>query len=284
MKIILKLSIALILTIKVNLCFPQVIGKCFDNSGNPIPFLNISVKKSITGTVTDENGIFILKDDLQNDYDSLVFTHIGYKMQTVSSNSRDTIKVIMQLSEYQLREVNIRPSDYIFKKEKIIGTKTTSDHVVLSFLSNNLGTEIGKIIEVKKNEKYKINIVYFHLSKFNFKNSTFRINFYKIDKNKIIDPTRANYSDIIKKVNSKGLIEIDVSNDNLEFENDFLVSIEWLDFTVQETNDENIENNIFFSSTVFSGPLYFRGNNLLKWKELKGGYKMGLGIHLSVKY
>ena len=164
MKTVIKLLISLIFITKTNFCFSQVIGKCVDELGAPIPYLNIAIKKTSLGTVTDENGIFTINEGLPNNIDSLVFTHIGYKMQTISANSRDTIIVTMSPSEYQLKEVNIIPSDYIYKKENTVGTKTTSDHVVLSFSSHNLGTEIGKVIEVKKGKKYKIEKINFHLS------------------------------------------------------------------------------------------------------------------------
>lgn len=284
MKTNLKLFFLLLLIIKVNFCISQVIGKCVDESGAPIPFLNIAIKKTSLGTVTDENGIFTINEGLPNNNDSLVFTHIGYKMQTISANRRDTIKVIMFPSEYQLNEVNIRPSDYIYKKEKIVGTETSSDHVVLSFSSHNLGTEIGKVIEVKKGKRYKVEKINFHLSKFNYSKSTFRVNFYKINENNVIETVRENYNDIIKEVSGIGMVKIDVSNENLEFENDFLVSIEWIDFIEKERSDPNLEKNIFFSSTVFSGPFYLRNNNLLKWKKIEGKFNMGLGINLNVKY
>ena len=284
MKTVIKLLILLISLTQINLCFSQVVGKCVDESGAPIPFLNIAIKKTSLGTVTDENGIFKIKEGLPNNTDSLVFTHIGFKMQTISANSKDTIKVIMQPSEYQLKEVNIKPSDYIYKKEKTVGTETTSDHVVLSFSSNNLGTEIGKVIEVKKGKQYKIKKINFHLSKFNYAKSTFRVNFYKINENKSIETVRENYKDIIKVVSDIGMVEIDVSDENLEFDNDFLVSIEWIDFIEKENNDPNLEKNIFFSSTVFSGPFYMRNNNLLKWRIFSEKFNMGLGINLNVKY
>lgn len=284
MKTVIKLLISLIFITKTNFCFSQVIGKCVDESGAPIPYLNIAIKKTSLGTVTDENGIFTINEGLPNNIDSLVFTHIGYKMQTISANSRDTIIVTMSPSEYQLKEVNIIPSDYIFKKEKTVGTKTTSDHVVLSFSSHNLGTEIGKVIEVKKGKKYKIEKINFHLSKFNYSKTTFRVNLYKINENKIIETTRENFNDIIKEVFNAGVVEIDVSTENLEFENDFLVSIEWVDFIELKNSDPNLEKNIFFSSTVFSGPFFLRNNNLFKWKQIDSKFNIGLGINLNVKY
>jgi hypothetical protein len=41
-------------------------------------------------------------------------------------------------------------------KEKIVGTKTETESLLIYFTSNSLGTEIGKIISVKKNKVYDL--------------------------------------------------------------------------------------------------------------------------------
>ena len=267
-----------------NFCISQVTGKCIDTLGSSVPFINVGVKMTSLGTVTDENGIFHLTGDLLNDIDSLVISHIGYVPQTICSNRKDTIVVVLQPSEYQLREVNISASESIYKNEKIIGTKVSNDHVVLSFLSNHLGSEIGKLIKVKKERKYKIEKVFFTISELNYKKATFRINFYNVKDENNIEKQRVNFNDIIKDVYKSGLVEIDVENENLEFENDFLVTIEWIEFIDNDFIVPEKEKNIFFNSTVFSGPPYFRSNNLIKWSNRKSKYNIGIGIHLSVKY
>ncbi|PQB08656.1 hypothetical protein BST83_09080 [Polaribacter filamentus] len=78
------------------------------------------------------------------------------------------------------------------------------------------------------------------------------------------------------------MIKFDLSNQYLSFENDFLVSIEWIDFE----NNENIEienKTIFFSSTVFSGPFVWRNNTNLEWNKKRQKYNVGVGIHLKVE-
>lgn len=78
------------------------------------------------------------------------------------------------------------------------------------------------------------------------------------------------------------MIKFDLSNQYLSFENDFLVSIEWIHF---ENNEKiEIENKkIMFSSTIFSGPFIWRNNVNLKWNSKKIQFNTGLGIHLKVE-
>ncbi len=277
-------SILSVLTTFTNYSFSQISGKCMDISGNPLPYINISVNKSSIGTVSDENGFFNFgENQLQKD-DTLVFTHIGFVSQRIPYKNNSKVNVTLISLKYQLKELEISASGLIFKKEKIVGTKANSDNVVLNFKSKHLGTEVGKLINIKKGKAYKVQKVYLNISQLDYASSSFRINFYNATMNKEIESVRENYIDIIKEVSKNGLVEIDVSDRNLIFENDFLVSIEWISFTENKLLPSKIEPNIYFNSTVFSGPLYFRSNNLIKWKKDKSRYNVGLGIHLSVKY
>lgn len=273
-----------VLILYTSLCFTQIIGKCIDTLGSPVPFINVGVKMTSLGTVTDENGIFHLNGDLHNDIDSLVISHIGYVKQTICSNRKDTIIVVLRQSEYQLREVNINASEAIYKNAKIIGTTVSTGHVVLTFLNNYLGSEVGKLIKIKKEKKYKVEKVFFTISQLDYKKATFRINFYNVKEENNIEKLRVNFNDIIKDVYNTGLVEVDVENENLEFENDFLVSIEWIEYIDNDFKAPEKEKYIYFNSAVFSGPPYFRSNNLTKWSNSKSKYNIGLGIHLSVKY
>ena len=69
-----------------NFGFCQISGSCTDIFGNPIPYINISVNKSIVGTVSDENGIFQFKENLIHFNDTLFFTHIGYETQNIDTD------------------------------------------------------------------------------------------------------------------------------------------------------------------------------------------------------
>jgi hypothetical protein len=63
-------------------------------------------------------------------------------------------------------------------KEKIVGTKTETESLLIYFTSNSLGTEIGKIISVKR-KVYDLKNVQFN-PELGYKSATFRINFYTI--------------------------------------------------------------------------------------------------------
>jgi hypothetical protein len=284
MKLIQSFLFAAALSIAGNTYGSQVSGVCKDTSGKPIPYVNIGLKMTGNGTVSDENGGFQLTGDFHYDIDSLVFSHIGYLTKTICANRKDSILIQLLPVQYKLNEVKISADKIIYKKEKIIGTKASTDHVVMSFVSHNLGTEIGKIINVKKGKTYRIEKVLFNISQIDYKKAIFRINFYPVLKTDSIARIRINPNDIKKEVFKVGLVEVDVQNENLVFENDFLVSIEWIDFMEDSTLPYILVKKICFNSAVFSGPFYSRTNNLSKWVNEEYKFNVGLGIHLLVKY
>src|SRR5690606_34105390 len=61
--------------------------------GEGIPGVNILVKGTVTGTVTDLNGSYSL--NVPNEDDILVFSSIGYLSQEVAVNGRTTIDIIL---------------------------------------------------------------------------------------------------------------------------------------------------------------------------------------------
>ncbi len=55
----------------------QIDGKVIDESGSPLPYVNIHIKDSSVGTTTNLSGEFVLKS--QNESVTLIFQYVGYK-------------------------------------------------------------------------------------------------------------------------------------------------------------------------------------------------------------
>lgn len=70
--------------------------------GTPIPGVNIIVKNTTTGTVTDVEGKYTLS---VGDDDILVFSSIGYTTQEVAVSGRSAIDIVMQSDIQSLSEV-----------------------------------------------------------------------------------------------------------------------------------------------------------------------------------
>ena len=259
--------------------YAQITGKCVDNYGKGIPYVNISIKGKSIGTVSDISGNFFIENSSINENDSLIFSHLNFEKKTKRMPLKTNEIQLDSKIEY-LKEVVVSSKKRKFK-EKIVGTKTETDNTVTYFNSNNLGTEIGKIITVKKNKVYHLKNVQFNIPDLEYKSVTFRINFYRI-KNDTINLIKENGIDNVIKITKSGMVKVDLSEQYLSFEEDFLVAVEWIDYENKDDNSNEF-NIIRFSSTVFSGPFVFRDNVNLEWENKKFTLNVGVGIHLKVK-
>ena len=258
--------------------FAQIRGKCVDQYGKGIPYVNISIKEKSIGTVSNLNGDFFIENSFIKENDAIIFSHLNFEKKTIEIPLKtNEIQLVTKIES--LKEVVVSNRKRKFK-EKIVGTKTETENIVTCFTSNNLGTEIGKIITVKKNKVYDLKSVQFNIPDFQYKSVTFRINFYEI-KNDTISLIKENGKDNIIKITKSGMVKFDLTDQYLSFEKDFLVAVEWIDYE-NNGNNANESNMIQFSSTVFSGPYVSRDNVNLKWQNKKLIMNLGVGIHLKV--
>ncbi|MBN2817570.1 MAG: TonB-dependent receptor, partial [Bacteroidales bacterium] len=77
-------------------------GTVQDNTGQPLPGVNIIVEGTTTGTITDSNGKYSIEAPSSG---TLVFNFIGFSSQTVPINGRQVIDVTMQPSDISLEEI-----------------------------------------------------------------------------------------------------------------------------------------------------------------------------------
>ena len=254
----------------VSSSYSQIKGKCVDEYGKGIPYVNISIKGKAIGTVSNLEGNFSIENTSVTENDYLIFSHMNFEKDQILLNAKvENLKEVIVSNKK--RKV----------KEKTVGTKTETESILINFTSNSLGTEIGKIITVKKNKVYDLKNVQFNLPELGYKSATFRINFYTIVEG-TIDLVKINGTENVVTVTKSGMAKLDLSNQDLSFESEFLVAVEWIDFENKE-NITNQENAIKFSSAVFSGPYVSRDNINLKWENEKFMLNIGPGIHLKVK-
>lgn len=88
--------------------FPQkvekVSGTIIDELGNPIPGVNIMIKGTTVGTITDIDGHYILNiSGVENPV--LIFSFIGYETQEIVVGGQSIIDVILQPTTASLEEV-----------------------------------------------------------------------------------------------------------------------------------------------------------------------------------
>ena len=105
MKTQLRVILTLILALVVHISFAQdktISGAVTDNTGLPLPGVNIIVKGTSTGTQSDFDGKFSIKTKVGSE---LVFSYLGLKQQVVKVGNSNTINVTMEEDSATLDEV-----------------------------------------------------------------------------------------------------------------------------------------------------------------------------------
>jgi len=99
-----------------------VTGKVTDENGNTLPGVNIVIKGTITGTISDVNGSYsILVDDPDA---TLVFSFIGFRTQEAEIAGRAAIDITLALDVIGLEEV-VAIGYGTQKKINVIGSVTS---------------------------------------------------------------------------------------------------------------------------------------------------------------
>lgn len=133
-------------------------------TGEPLPFCSIQIKATTKGTITNQNGDFIIHNVSLND--SLLFSYISYaKKEIPVSTVLKTRKIKLHPNAICLNEVEIRADDLLIlhilkkckqnlKKQKdiewskaYIGISTLSDSIPLELLEfyMNAKTKQGSV-------------------------------------------------------------------------------------------------------------------------------------------
>ncbi|SKC84020.1 SusC/RagA family TonB-linked outer membrane protein [Ohtaekwangia koreensis] len=123
-------------------------GIVSDSTNAPLPGVNVLVKGTNIGTVTNANGTYILTTDQVLDNNSvLVFSFIGFKTQEVALNDNTKIDVQLREDKALLNEVIVTALG-IKREEKALGysTQVLNESAVNDARSNNWSAALsGKV-------------------------------------------------------------------------------------------------------------------------------------------
>jgi TonB-linked SusC/RagA family outer membrane protein len=108
-----------------------VTGKVTDEEGNPLPGVNIIIKGTMTGAITDADGNYTITVDVPDAI--LVFSFVGYTTQEVAVAGRATLDVTMALEVIGLEEV------------VAVGYGTQRKETMTGSVANVAGAELEKV-------------------------------------------------------------------------------------------------------------------------------------------
>ena len=251
------ISLVCILT---NTLFAQEFtGIVKDKNQKGIPYVNLGIPAKAFGIISDENGAFKIKVTSEKDTDTLQITSIGYFPVVMSiadfkKTCSQNTPIVLTEEVYQLETTVVRPNEY---ETKVLGTTSVADLecVNLSGLKQkdtasvrrykekglsdkSAGIEIGNKISIKKGQQTFIDKIQFKACLGENDTAVFRINIYSEGKTvkRVLTPiglvkvinsnNELKEPIIIKSIGKTQVHEIDVSKQNIQVMDDFIIALE----------------------------------------------------------
>lgn len=116
----LKIAILFLLITTISQAQLTVNGKVIDENNQPLPFVNVILKGTTIGTVTDDSGVFSITYNKKKRKGTLEFSFVGYISREIKINSkRRNVTIVLKEDSNELEEVVVvtRPKKRLKKKE-----------------------------------------------------------------------------------------------------------------------------------------------------------------------
>ena len=253
------LSLILACVSAITTCAQELTGIVKDKNQKGVPYVNIGIPSKAFGIITDDNGNFKLKITTEKETDTLQITSIGYYplVMSVGDFKKTCLAnspIIITEEVYQLATTVVRPNEY---ETKVLGTTSVADLecVNLSGLrqkdtasvrrykekgisEKSAGIEIGNKISIKKGQETFIDKIQFKACVGENDTAIFRINIYSEGKTvkRVLTPigmvkvinsnNELKEPIIIKSIGKTQVHEIDVSKQNIQVTDDFIIALE----------------------------------------------------------
>lgn len=255
----------------------SVKGTITDENSEGIPFANIYVSSESKGTVSDVNGLFSLL--LKSAHlDSLVtISCIGYETEKIPLRGLldgSVPTIALNDIDYELAEATIIGSNLNYTDAKILGN-AKRDNVPggpNQDSTASAGMEIGNLMKTK--HSWTLDKIGFHIVKISRDTMHFEVNIYKAKKGFPSKPINRNR--IFLNVDTsmlKAPIVIDLKDQNIYGNGEFLVTIEMLD-------QVDSRDYIRFPARLKKGLTRFHAGDR-RWR--KAPFFMSIGIWAEVR-
>ncbi len=260
----------LLFSVGLLLCFivadaQSYTGVVYDSkSHESLPYVSIGVLNKGVGTVAQANGTFsiTLPDEFNND--TLKFSMVGYKpllfivQQFKSKYAAGNIFIYMEEDMKYLSEVVIRPKNM---KSVLLGNKYDKPTISAGFESDDLGSECGTVMRVKKGRTYYLKTAGFNIAKCEYDSILFRVNIYDFKDGRPGEILQS-LPLYVKVIKDQKKILLDLTPYGITVENDFLLSLEW----IMDLPDKR--TSFMFCAGFAGNRIFFRKTSQDKWNSV----------------
>ncbi|WP_167856405.1 carboxypeptidase-like regulatory domain-containing protein [Hymenobacter metallicola] len=194
----------------------------------PLPYVNIGVLRKGVGTVANELGAYQLRLETAQATDTVRVSSLGYRPRLLRVQElQQRPAVELSPEAVVLREVKVKAKG-LYKRTRVLGFNKPDASGTLSMSSNDLGTEIGSVINLKNKPTRLLN-ANFNVAYNQSGPLTFRVNIYRLLPNGKPSEEKLLRRDVIVKTSvEKGPISVDLTPDQLILDEDFMLTLEWI--------------------------------------------------------
>ena len=241
-------------------------------TGEALPYVNVGVIGKNIGTVSDDDGTFTLTIPAGHENDTARVSMIGYKDMELTVAALH--KHLLATPEIKMKPYTIEMEQVVItnkkEKQKLLGNKTESKTISAGFTSDKLGHEIGMVMKIKGAPSL---LKTFSASIASEDNPPvkLRLNFYSV-KDGQPHELIINKNILVNVPKNASLLVVDLTPYNIMVEDDFFVSLEWL---------EEASKRIQFSAGLLAQPFFARQTSQGNWYKVSG---VGIGFTVDTVY
>ena len=237
-----------------------ITGQVLDSlTSKPIAYVNIGIEGKNVGTVSREDGRFSLMVPEKFITDSLTFsavTHKKVKRFILDLSKAGEIKILLTQNTIELDLVTVQPKGK--PKVQTLGIRKRKREGCFTRKFNR-GAQVAQLIEAQKYpvELNRVRLSLMHISE----SMKMRVRIFDQDKKTLQPGKELLFENVIYEVHAgeRGWIEIDISEQSIWLEEDFYVSVEF------------IEGGFFFAScldaTAYRNQQWIRLTSMGVWER-----------------
>ena len=252
-------------------------GRITDQAdGKPLEFVNVGVLHRGTGSVTDQDGVFVFRTDSVLNTDTLRISMLGYTTVNMTvgeflSRTREQMGgVALSKASHEMRPATIRSHEL---KDRKLGNKNDG-MVSAGFSSNDLGCELVTKIEIKNDPTF-IEKFNFYISSSIFDTLLFRLNIYAMENG--LPGRQINTQNIfVTTTVKKGWVSVDLSSYNLASSTDFAIGLE----LIRDFRKGDVSTGLYFGAGFLNKNSYYRQVSQQEWRKVG---PVGISFNVNVK-
>ncbi len=213
-------------------------GRVTTTASEKMAFVSIGVANTPEGTVSDDKGNFEITISPAHAKDTLMFSYMGYQ----------DVKLPLALIKYKIDDLQIKmaPASTVLKNMTVTAAKGVEEKIgsthIKGLMSNTfainapdgegLSSEVGELFRLS-DKQYTLNKLNVYINNNDYDTTIFRVNVYGI-KDGMPDKNLLTSNILLPIYNKqKGWVAVDLRPYNLSFNEDMVVSLQWVKHSVK---------------------------------------------------